>query len=146
MAGSDIDWNKEAVEHANTIKRDRPDQRVGASAAWVEDDRRTAVLFGNCEGPYDDDPTAKRTVELIREQYQWWRVKEKAFKLDSQEGATWVILVRAADRWIDEHEIERLKSRVQEARKKAEQEQHDPGTRAYEEYKARDGKEDPASE
>ncbi len=113
MITEPVDWNRAAVEVANTARKYHREDPIGAYQPV--DDLRLAVLFGNGETRYDEDRTARIAVETLRQRFDRLRVMEIGFGLDSEANSTWAIIVEVPGRVIDEQRLERLRHALKEA-------------------------------
>ncbi len=118
MTTEPVDWNRVAIEVANTARKHRRDDPIGMYHS--PEDPRVAVLFGNSETRYDDeDSTAQTAVESLRQRFDGLGVIEIGFGLDSKAGSTWAMIVKVPGRVIDEHQLERFRTELKEAYRSA---------------------------
>ncbi|MEE9129935.1 MAG: hypothetical protein V3T84_07935 [Phycisphaerales bacterium] len=116
MTTESVDWNRVAVEVANTARKHRREQPIGMYRSSKE--LGIVALFGNAETRYDDeDSTTQIAVELLRQRFDGLGVMELGFGLDSEASSTWsiIIIVKVTGRAIDEHQLERLRQELSEA-------------------------------
>ncbi len=108
-----VEWNRIAVEVANDVRKHLGEEPIGVYQP-SEDDLRLAVLFGNGETSFDENPTAQIAVELLRQRFDGLGVIEIGFGLDSKARSTWAMVVKAPGRVIDEHHLERYRQELKE--------------------------------
>ncbi len=109
----EVDWNRVAVGVANTAREHLGEEPIGVYQPV--DDLKLAVLFGNGDTRYDEDPTAQSAVEWLRQRFARLGVMEIGFGFDSEASSTWAIIVQPPDRVIDEQLPEGLKQALNEA-------------------------------
>lgn len=112
----------EVVDLEETDDKEREDTPRAPFGAYVVPINPAAiipaygVLYGKREVPFEDDPVARKAVEVLRENFKTSSlpVVEKAHAVDSEDGSTWVLIVHSLTKPIED-QISLLVGGVDEA-------------------------------